>query len=55
MKLGDIKIIHIVLVVAIILWGYLFFDFWKTKYEIRNWQAQAVNAINDLSQRLPKK
>jgi len=54
MKLGDIKVTHIILIVAIILWGYLFFDFWKTKYELRVWQTQIINAINNMDQRMPK-
>jgi len=54
MKLSDLKIAHIIFVILILLWAWLFFDWQKTKYQLQfeAWRGQITQAINILDQRL---
>ncbi len=54
MKISDLKIVHIVLVLAIVLWCWLFFDWQRTKYQIQfeDWRKQVEVAIRNLDQRM---
>lgn len=54
MKISELKIIHILLVLALILWAYLFFDWQKTKYQLQfeNWRGQVTGALNDINRRV---
>ena len=50
MKLGELKVIHIVLVLVVILWGLLFFDNqWNKRIGQleRNQLATVVNQLNN--------
>ncbi len=51
MKLGELKVIHIILVISIILWAYLFFDWQKTKYQLQYeaWRTQVNQSVNYLA------
>lgn len=54
MKLSDLKIMHIILILSVLAWVYLFFDWQKTKYQLgfQNWQGQVTQVIGQLNTRL---
>jgi hypothetical protein len=56
MKIGDLKIIHILLVAAFILWAWFFFRMEQTRYQMQfdQWRQQATQAINQLNERVQK-
>lgn len=54
LKIGEIKIIHLILVIIALLWIYLFTDWQITKYQLTftGWQKDIVGAVNNLDNRL---
>lgn len=54
MKLSDLKVVHVILVIGILLWVYLFIDWQITKYQLNfnGWQKDMTGAVNNLNQRL---
>ena len=54
MKLSDLKVVHAVLVISILLWVYLFIDWQITKYQINFvvWQKDMIGAVNNLNERM---
>lgn len=47
MKLSELKVIHLVIVIVVVLWCFLFFDWQKTKYQLQfeSWRGQVNQAI----------
>ncbi len=56
MRIGELKVIHIIILVGLLLWAYLFYDSQMTKYQLQftNWQGQVVQAINNIGQRIDR-
>lgn len=56
MKLGELKVIHIIILIGLLLWGYLFYDMQMVKYQMQftNWQGQVTQAINNLVGRVDR-
>ena len=54
MRISEIKLIHLIVAIIILLWAYLFFDWQKTKYQLGfiQWQGQVTGAINNLDGRI---
>jgi hypothetical protein len=54
MKIGEIKVIHLILVIVTLIWIYLFIDWQVTKYQVSftGWQKDIVGAVNNLDARL---
>ncbi len=54
MKISDLKLVHLILFLSILLWCYLFFDSQQNKYQLgfQGWQREVVAAINTLSNRV---
>jgi hypothetical protein len=54
MKISDLKITHIILIIAIVLWAYLCFDWQKMKYQLQfeGWRNAVTQSVNNLNTRV---